>query len=68
LRKRNENTSKKFNPRLVLETILPLEDERKCWRLVNGILIEKKKVDLEPDLKLHISNMEAVIENLQEKA
>jgi len=51
--------------RLVLETISPLEEEWKCWRLVNGILIEKKKVDLEPELKLHISNMDAVIQNLE---
>ena len=57
-----------FNFRLVLETLNPLDDERKCWRLVNGILIEKKKVDLEPDLKLHISNMEAVIAKFEEKA
>ncbi len=52
----------------MLETLHPLEEERKCWRLVNGILIEKRKVDLEPDLKLHISNMEAVVKNLEAKA
>jgi len=57
-----------LNARLVLETLHPLEEDRKCWRLLNGILIEKKKVDLEPDLKLHIQNMEAVIKNLESKA
>ena len=30
--------------RLVLEQISKLEDDRKCCRLVNGILIEKTKV------------------------
>jgi len=52
----------------VLGTISELEDERKCWRLVNGVLLEKNKVDLEPDLKLHIGNMQGVLENLDAKA
>ena len=54
--------------RLVLSTIAELEDDRRCWRLVNGILIEKNKVDLEPDLKLHISNMQGVLQSLDAKA
>ena len=29
---------------LVLESITKLEDDRKCWRLVNGVLMEKTKV------------------------
>ena len=28
---------------MVLEQIVNLEDDRKCWRLVNGVLFEKKK-------------------------
>jgi len=27
----------------VLEQMSKLEDERKCWRLINGVLFEKTK-------------------------
>lgn len=42
-----------------------VEDERKCWRLVNGVLVEKQKKDLVPDLKLNIENMEAAVKSLE---
>jgi hypothetical protein len=29
---------------LVIESISKLEDTRKCWRLVNGVLMEKTKI------------------------
>jgi len=50
--------------RLVLETIKELEDGRKCWRMVNGVLFEKTKVEVVPELVAEIANMENVIKQI----
>ena len=39
---------------LVLESIGKLEDERKCWRLINGVLFEKTKAEIVPELEAMI--------------
>eukprot|EP00347_Sterkiella_histriomuscorum_P020507 403337533 len=49
---------------LVLETIKDLEDDRKCWRMVNGVLFEKTKGETVPELVAEISNMENVIKQI----
>ena len=38
--------------RLVIETIKDLEDDRKCWRMVNGVLFEKTKGEVVPELNV----------------
>ena len=40
--------------RMVLEQMNSLEDDRKCWRLVNGILFEKTKAQVVPELQAMI--------------
>ena len=45
---------------LVLESISKLEDTRKCWRLVNGVLMEKTKVECVPEMRTVINNLNAV--------
>ena len=45
---------------LVLESISDLEDHRKCWRLVNGVLMEKTKVEVVPEMRTVINNLNAV--------
>ena len=45
---------------LVLESISQLEDSRKCWRLVNGVLMEKTKVEVVPEMRGVINNLNAV--------
>ena len=47
--------------RLVLESISKLEDDRRCWRLVNGVLFEKAKKEVCPELEQMISNLGAVV-------
>ena len=42
---------------LVLEQISKLEDDRKCWRLINGILFEKTKAQVVPELTAMIANL-----------
>ena len=38
-----EAEDQKRENEMALELIVNLEDGRKCWRLVNGVLFEKKK-------------------------
>ena len=51
---------------LVLDTIKDVEDTRKCWRLVNGVLFEKTKADLVPELTTSVQNMQNVINQLSD--
>ena len=46
---------------LVIESISKLEDNRKCWRLINGVLMEKTKVEVIPEMRIVINNLNAVI-------
>ena len=52
--------------RLVLETIKDLEDNRKCWRMVNGVLFEKNKAEVVPEVIAEIANMDNVIKQITE--
>jgi len=49
-----------------METLSSLEEGRKCWRLVNGVLFEKAKSDVVPELKGQCANMDGVIKQLSE--
>ena len=51
---------------LVLESISKLEDGRKCWRLVNGVMFEKTKAEVVPELEAMISNLLTVEKQLNE--
>lgn len=45
---------------LVLESISKLEDTRKIWRLVNGVLMEKTRLDVVPEMRIVINNLNSV--------
>ena len=47
-----EAEDQKRENEMALELIVNLEDGRKCWRLVNGVLFEKKKKKVEVVLEL----------------
>ena len=51
---------------LVLESIGKLEDDRKCWRLVNGVMFEKTKAEVVPELETMIKNLLAVAKQLND--
>ena len=50
--------------RLVMDQIKKLEDDRKCWRLVNGVLFEKTKAQVVPELQGMIANLTNVAEQI----
>jgi len=41
-----------------------LEDGRKCWRLINGILFEKSKAQVVPDLEAMVQNLGQVAKQI----
>ena len=51
---------------LVLESVQKLEEDRKCWRLVNGVLFEKTQKEVVPELKTMISNLTNVARQIND--
>lgn len=50
--------------RLVIETLEPLPEERKCFRMVNGVLVERTIKDVLPTLKTNSDGLKQVLEEL----
>jgi len=50
--------------RLVTETLQPLPPTRKCFRLINGVLVERTVQDVLPALKTNSDGLKQVLEEL----
>ncbi|KEZ44450.1 hypothetical protein SAPIO_CDS3455 [Scedosporium apiospermum] len=50
--------------KLVLDTLTPLDGQRKCFRLINGVLVEKTVEDVIPLLKTNAEGLKKVLEDL----
>lgn len=50
--------------RLVLETLEPLSGERKCFRLINGVLVERTVKDVVPALTTNQDGLRKVLDDL----
>lgn len=50
--------------RLVLDTLSPLDSKRKCFRLINGVLVERTVEDVIPNLKTNAEGLKKVLEDL----
>lgn len=50
--------------RLVLETLEPLPGDRKCFRLINGVLVERTVKDVVPALKTNQEGLRKVLDDL----
>ena len=50
--------------RLVLETLEPLPADRKCFRMINGVLVERTVKDVVPALKVNSEGLKKVLEDL----
>ncbi|KAK6434241.1 hypothetical protein LTR95_009579 [Oleoguttula sp. CCFEE 5521] len=50
--------------KLVLETLTPLPSDRKCFRMINGVLVERTVGDVLPTLQSNADNMSKVLEEL----
>ncbi|MCJ1382812.1 hypothetical protein MMC17_005925 [Xylographa soralifera] len=50
--------------KLVLETLDPLPLDRKCFRMVNGVLVERTVKDVIPALKTNSDGLKKVLDEL----
>jgi prefoldin subunit 2 len=48
----------------VLETLEPLSGDRKCFRLINGVLVERTVKDVVPALKTNQEGLKKVLDDL----
>ncbi|RMZ07156.1 hypothetical protein D0860_05245 [Hortaea werneckii] len=50
--------------RLVLETLTPLPGDRKCFRMINGVLVERTVSEVLPALQTNAEGLKKVLEDL----
>lgn len=50
--------------RLVLETLEPLAEDRKCFRIINGVLVERTVKEVVPALKTNSEGLKKVLDEL----
>ncbi|KAK0515995.1 hypothetical protein JMJ35_002029 [Cladonia borealis] len=50
--------------KLVLETLGPLPPDRKCFRMINGVLVERTVKDVTPALQTNSEGLKKVLEEL----
>lgn len=48
----------------MLETLQPLAEDRKCFRLINGVLMEQTVKDVMPALTTNSEGLKKVLEDL----
>jgi len=50
--------------KLVLETLEPLPADRKCFRMINGVLVERTTKEVIPALKTNSDGLKQVLDEL----
>jgi hypothetical protein len=50
--------------RLVIDTLEPLPQDRTCFRMVNGVLVERTVADVLPTLKTNSDGLKQVLEDM----
>ncbi|KAI1921413.1 Cochaperone prefoldin complex subunit [Ophidiomyces ophidiicola] len=50
--------------KLVVETLEPLSGDRKCFRMINGVLVERTVKDVIPALKTNSDGLKQVLDEL----
>lgn len=48
----------------MLETLEPLPGDRKCFRMINGVLVERTVKDVVPALKTNSDGLKKVLDDL----
>ena len=48
----------------MLETLDPLPSDRKCFRMINGVLVERTVKDVVPALKTNSEGLKKVLDDL----
>ncbi|KAK1752415.1 putative prefoldin subunit 2 [Echria macrotheca] len=50
--------------KLVLDTLEPLPGDRKCFRMINGVLVERTVKDIVPALQTNAEGLKKVLDDL----
>ncbi|KAL8985242.1 MAG: hypothetical protein Q9177_004490 [Variospora cf. flavescens] len=50
--------------KLVLETLTPLPKDRKCFRMINGVLVERTVKDVLPALQTNADGLKKLLDEL----
>ncbi|KAI2633612.1 Prefoldin beta-like protein [Hypomontagnella submonticulosa] len=50
--------------KLVLDTLEPLPGDRKCFRMINGVLVERTVQDVIPALRTNAEGLKKVLDDL----
>ncbi|KAL8995472.1 MAG: hypothetical protein Q9188_006803 [Gyalolechia gomerana] len=50
--------------KLVLETLTPLPEDRKCFRMINGVLVERTVKEVLPALQTNFDGLRKVLDEL----
>ncbi|KAK3329351.1 Prefoldin beta-like protein [Apodospora peruviana] len=50
--------------KLVLDTLQPLSGDRKCFRMINGVLVERTVSDVVPALQTNAEGLKKVLDDL----
>ncbi|KAJ5526809.1 uncharacterized protein N7484_009940 [Penicillium longicatenatum] len=50
--------------KLVIDTLKPLPQERKCFRMVNGVLVERTVEEVLPTLQTNSDGLQQVLEDM----
>merc|ERR1719199_2312533 len=66
-RKISEMTSEMNEHKMVVETLEPLDPNRKAWRLVGGVLVERTCGEVLPAVQEALKNIEEVVATLTKK-
>lgn len=53
--------------RLVEETLEPLDPDRRAFRLVGGVLVERTVREVLPTVREHRGNLDVFVQNLKDK-
>ena len=50
--------------RLVIDTLEPMDGQRKCFRMIGGVLVERSVQDVLPTLKTNQSGIQTIMEGM----
>ncbi|EEQ32988.1 Cochaperone prefoldin complex subunit [Microsporum canis] len=53
--------------KLVMESLQPLPLDRKCFRMINGVLVERTVKDVIPSLKTNADGLKQVLDELMKQ-
>lgn len=61
-----ELEGEKFEHELVVKALEPMADDRKCYRLIGGVLVQRTKKEVYPAVKQNLEHIVTALETLKQ--